>query len=102
MNFNLRLSNHRKDVYKADVSPTSRYFDVKDHIFNRVLHFIIIEKIQITLHKSFPLKYTKAELKISPYLQIHIKIIPWKFCILNQKNSRIIHPENLYFSYKVG
>ena len=33
-----------------------------------------------------------ADLKISPYIQIHIKVIPWKFRILNHKNSRVIHP----------
>ena len=33
-----------------------------------------------------------ADLKISLYIQIHIKIIPWKFRILNRKNSRVIHP----------
>ena len=32
---NLRLSNHQKDVYKADAILARRYFGVKDHIFNR-------------------------------------------------------------------
>ena len=30
-------------------------------------------------------------LKIFPYIQIRLKIIPWKFSILNPKNSRVIH-----------
>ena len=32
-----------------------------------------------------------ADLKISPYIQIHIKIEPWKFCILNRKNYQVIY-----------
>ena len=30
--------------------------------------------------------------KISLYALLHIKIIPWKFDILNPKNSRVIRP----------
>ena len=41
--FNLRLTNHRKDVYKADSIPASRHFVMKDHFFNRDASFIIIE-----------------------------------------------------------
>ena len=32
--FNLRLNNHLKDVYKADAIPALRHFAMKDHIFN--------------------------------------------------------------------
>ena len=31
--------------------------------------------------------YTNADLKISVYVYVHIKTIPWKFRILNPKNS---------------
>ena len=31
-------------------------------------------------------------MKISPYVCAHIKIMPWKFRILNPKNSRVIRP----------
>ena len=41
-------------------------------------------------------------MKISLYVRIHIKTIPWKFCILNPKNSRVIYPWSLNFSEKVG
>ena len=41
--FNLRLNNHRKHVYKADAIPTSRHFAMKGDIFNRDVSFIIIE-----------------------------------------------------------
>ena len=44
--FNLRLSNRRKDVHKADVITASRYFSMKGHIFNRDANFIIIEQIR--------------------------------------------------------
>ena len=40
--FNLRLNNHRQDVYKGDSIPASRHFAMKDHIFNRDVSFIII------------------------------------------------------------
>ena len=41
--FNLRLNNHRKHVYKADAIPTSRHFAMKGDIFNRDVSFIIID-----------------------------------------------------------
>ena len=43
--FNLRLNNHRKDAYKADSIPASHHFATKDHIFNRVASFIIINQM---------------------------------------------------------
>ena len=36
-----------------------------------------------------------ADLKISLYVCIHVKTIPWKFRILNPKNSRVIYPWSL-------
>ena len=35
-------------------------------------------------------RYTNADLKIFPCIQIHIKIIPWKLRIHSRKNSRFI------------
>ena len=43
--FNLRLNNHRKDIYKANAISASSDFAMKDHIFNRDASFIIIEQI---------------------------------------------------------
>ena len=37
-------------------------------------------------------RYTNADLKISPYVCVHIKTIYWKCHIPNPKNSRVIHP----------
>ena len=34
--------------------------------------------------------YTNTDVKISLYVSVHIKAIPWKFHILNPKNSRVI------------
>ena len=34
-------------------------------------------------------RYTNADLKISPYVCVHITTIPWKFCFLNPKNSPV-------------
>ena len=39
--------------------------------------------------------YTNADLKISLYACVHVKIMPWKFRILNPKNSWVIYPWNL-------
>ena len=37
-------------------------------------------------------RYANADLKISLYIQIYIKIAPKKFRIFNRKNSWVIHP----------
>ena len=44
--FNLRLNNHRRNVYKPDAIPAPHHFAVKDHIFNRDASSIIIEQIR--------------------------------------------------------
>ena len=31
------------------------------------------------------LQYTNTDFKISLYVRIHVKILPWKFCIFNSK-----------------
>ena len=43
-------------------------------------------------------RYTNADLKISLYVCVQIKIVPWKFRILNYKNSRVIFPWSLWIS----
>ena len=43
-------------------------------------------------------RYTNADLKISLYVRVKIKTIPWKFCILNPNSSRDIYRWSLYFS----
>ena len=37
-------------------------------------------------------RYTNADLKISLYVCVYTKITPWKFRILNHKDSWVIHP----------
>ena len=44
--FNIRLSNHRKDVWKPDAIPASRHFSGKNHNFNTHAKFILIEQIR--------------------------------------------------------
>ena len=41
-------------------------------------------------------------MKISLYVQVHIKITPWKFHILDPKDCPVIYPWSLHFSYKIG
>ena len=57
---------------------------------------------QIRFQSSFSRKlsktYTKGDLKISLYVRVHSKTIPWKFCFLNPKNSRVYYPWSLYLS----
>ena len=45
---------------------------------------------------KFPLKVHNADLKISFYVLIYIKIMPWKFCILYPRNWWVIHLYNLH------
>ena len=47
--------------------------------------------LSISILKMIAERYTNADLKISLYIQIYIKIIPRKFCIFNRTNSRVIH-----------
>ena len=44
---------------------------------------------------EIPVRDTNADLKISLYVYVHVKIITWKFRILNPKNSNVIFPYNL-------
>ena len=44
--FNIRLSNHRKDVRKPDTIPASRHFLGKSHNFNTHANFLLIEQIR--------------------------------------------------------
>ena len=37
-------------------------------------------------------RYTNADLKISSYIGVHKKMIPWECHILNPKNSGVIYP----------
>ena len=53
--FNVRMKNHREDIYKADAIPVSRHFAMKDHIFNRDASLFIIEQI----HESTLSRKTK-------------------------------------------
>ena len=43
---NIRLSNHRKDVWKPDAIPASHHFSGKNHNFNTHAEFILIEQIR--------------------------------------------------------
>ena len=56
--FSLRMNNHHKHVYKANIIPASCHFAIKDHIFNRDASFIIIEQIR----KSAISRETKKDL----------------------------------------
>ena len=44
--FNIRLNNHRKDVWKPDAIPASRHFSGKNHNFNTHAKFILTEQIR--------------------------------------------------------
>ena len=38
------------------------------------------------------LRYTNADLKIYLYVQVHVRLLSWKICILNPADSRVIYP----------
>ena len=44
--FNIRLNNHWKDVWKPDAIPESRHFSGKNNNFNTHATFILIEQIR--------------------------------------------------------
>ena len=43
--YNIRLNNHQKDVWKPDAIPASRHFSGKNHNFNTHAKFILIEPL---------------------------------------------------------
>ena len=69
-------------------------------IFLYLLRFLLTDvfnKFLINLEwylriTNFTYTYTNVDLKIFVYVCVHIKTLPWKFCILNPKNSRVIIP----------
>ena len=58
--FNIRLNNHRKDVWKPDAIPGSRHFSGKNHNFNTRAKFILIEQIR---HVDIDTEKIKERLK---------------------------------------
>ena len=44
--FNIRLNNHREDVWKPDAIPASRHFSDKNYNFNTHAKFTLIEQIR--------------------------------------------------------
>ena len=60
----------------------------------RCLHF---SPTNFFSHKFLPLN-TNADLKFSLHVCVHIKTIPWKFCILDPKNSWVIYLWTLQIS----
>ena len=57
---NIRLNNHRKDVWKLDAIPASRHFSGKKHNFNTHAKFILIEQ---TRHVDIDTENIKERLK---------------------------------------
>ena len=58
--FNIRLNNHRKDVWKPDAIPASRHFSDKNHNFNTHAKFILTEQIH---HVDIDTEKSKERLK---------------------------------------
>ena len=73
-------------------------FSLQFTVFNRRDQCFVISRKQ--LRPFTPSRYTNAEMKISLYIQIHIKIIRSKFRILDRKNSRVIHRKIFIFLKK--
>ena len=46
--FNIRLNNHRKDVYKSNTPEADQHFRLPGHNFNRHAKFILIEQLNNT------------------------------------------------------
>ena len=58
--FNIRLNNHQKDVWKPDAIPASRHFSGKNHNFNTHVKFIPIKQIS---HVDIDTEKNKEKLK---------------------------------------
>ena len=58
--FNTRLNNDRKDIWKPDAIPASRHFSDKNHNFNTRAKFILIKLIR---HVDIDTKKIKDRLK---------------------------------------
>ena len=58
--FNIRLNNHWKDVWKPDAIPASRHFSGNNHNFNTHSKFILIEQIP---HVNIDTETIKESLK---------------------------------------
>ena len=58
--FNVRFSNHQKDVWKPDAITASRHFSSKNHNFNAHTNFILIEQ---TRHVGIDKEKNKERLK---------------------------------------
>ena len=58
--FDIRLNNHRKNVWKPDAIPISRHFSGKKHNFNAHAKFILIEQIR---HVDIDTEKIKERLK---------------------------------------
>ena len=63
-------------------------FTVAVHVDDVKFMFKILDFCYEKTHE----RYTNVDLKISLYVCVHIKTIPWKFCFLNPKNSQFISP----------
>ena len=51
--FNIRLTNHRKDVYKANTPEEDQYLRLPGDNFNRHIKFTLMEQLNNTgLHKE--------------------------------------------------
>ena len=64
---------------------SSLLFEINVMNFKNMPNFYVksISKVILIL----PLRYTNADMKISLYILNHVKVIQWKFPILNRKNS---------------
>ena len=45
-NMNIRINNHRNDVFKEDAISAIKHFSTADHNFNRDAKFTVIEQIK--------------------------------------------------------
>ena len=65
-----------------------------EHISHLALSVSIInfEQINAGWVSKHTQRYSNGDFKTFLYIQIHIKIIPFKFHILNQKKCRVIFP----------
>ena len=79
------------DQWKITPDLNMSHGKISDFFFIRIVRVHFNHKIEKFWFWKYwnTLRYTNADLKISPYVFVHIKAIPWKFCILNPNNSPV-------------
>ena len=81
-------------VHLVETNPNLSVTQALHYYDTKIIHFCFIRtssfRLRLDVHNFDT--HSRLNLKISPYVCVHIKIKLWKICILDPKNSRVISP----------